>query len=420
MNLKDKTAMVVDNGQFVELAVRLAQDFGRVLYTTSWQEEFPTVNQCFIGHNLPGIEVITSPWGPELEEADVVVFPDLHHGPAQVRMEKMGKSVWGSRNAELLELSREGLKRLQEQAGLPIGEYEIVRGMEALRGYVQKHPGTIVKTSLYRGSWESIKCDSYEAVKSEFDLRQYKLGPTAELIDFICEKPLNNRIEIGYDGWCIDGKFPRQVLFGIEDKDAGYLGRKIDSDKLPKCLQKVNEALGPAMRRYGKRGFVSSEVRVGADGEGFLIDWTSRRPSPPGELYDQLDNISTVIYQGAHGIVEEAESPYEYFAMLRIKSKPAEGNWQPVLFPKEIKPYIRLINSMRDENGVYYVSPQSCGLEDIGGVCGYGRTKEEAFEMCNENGKKISGHGIHVNEGSLDKIQAEIEKGKKMGLDLAL
>lgn len=420
MNLKDKNALVVDTGQCAELAVRLAQDFGRVFYCSSWVEAFPTVNKCFVGHNLPGIEVIPSPWGPELDEADVVVFPHLHLGPEQVRMEQMGKKVWGARNGELLEISREGLKRVQEKAGLPTGEYEIVRGMKALREYVQKNPGVIVKISLYRGSWETIKCDSYEAVKAEFDLRQYKLGPAAELVDFICEKPLKDKVEIGYDGWCVDGKFPRRVLFGIEDKDAGYLGRVIDADKLPASLQRVNESLGPAMRRYGYRGFVSTEVREGKDRQGFLIDITARRPSPPGELYDQIDNISEIIYRGAHGEVVDLETHYEWFAMLKIKSTLATTNWQPVLFPEEIKPYVRLIKSMRDADGVYYVAPGTDEAEDVGGVCGRGKTKEEAFEQCMENGKKISGHGIHVTAGSLDKIEEEVAKAKKMGLDLAM
>jgi hypothetical protein len=421
MNLKNKTALVVDSGgQCVELASRLAEDFLHVWYTNSWQTAFPTVNDCFVGHNLPGVDVIPSAWGPEGNAADVVVFPHLHRGPEQVQMEKMGKAVWGARNGELLEISREGLKRVQEQAGLPTGEYEMVHGMKALRVYVQQNPGVIVKISLYRGSWETIKCESYDAVKAEFDRRQCILGPTAELVDFICEKPLNKRIEIGYDGWCIDGKFPRRVLFGLEDKEAGYLGRVIDADKLPACLKKVNEALAPAMRRYGQRGFVSSEVRVGEDGKGYLVDLTQRRPTPPGELYNQIDNLSEIIYEGAHGKVVDLETKHEWFCMLRIKSVAPFNQWQPVLFPAEIKPCVGIVRSMRDENGTYYAAPRQDEGEAVGGVGGFGATKEEAFEHCQNNAEKISGHGIHVTEGSLAKIEEEIAKAKKMGLDIAL
>lgn len=52
-NLKNKTVIVYDRGNYVEVAIRLAKEFGRVLYYMPSSSPFATFDSYVIGTGIP-------------------------------------------------------------------------------------------------------------------------------------------------------------------------------------------------------------------------------------------------------------------------------------------------------------------------------------------------------------------------------
>ena len=97
MNLANVKCLVVDNGLFVDLAVRLARDFGKVWYYTPWEQSFPLMNHGRIGEGLEEIERVRSVFGKHFNDVDLFVFPDIFHADLQDYLVGQGKRVWGGR-----------------------------------------------------------------------------------------------------------------------------------------------------------------------------------------------------------------------------------------------------------------------------------------------------------------------------------
>lgn len=412
-----KKVMVVDNGQFVELAVRLGRDFD-VYYCTPWQAEFPTVNIHYIGYGLEEITVVKSMFSIPVEEIDFYVFPDLYHPEEQAHLVAMGKDVWGAREGEALELDRKGAKKLLKRLKLPVGEYTEVKGMDALRDFLKANKEQYVKLPFWRGVWESMFAADYKAAEPKLDLSAHRLGPIQHLLKWICEEPLPDRIEAGIDSYCVDGAWPGLTLAGIEEKDKFYIGVMKKMADFPEPLSRVNEALSPTMKEYGYRNFFSTECRIGKDHEPYLIDATCRCPSPPGELMQELfTNFSEIIEKGASGKCIDPEPAAKFGVQARIVSGFAKRNFCPVDFPEAIRKNVKLVNCCKIK-GRYYVIPQDGELDQIGNLVAWGSTREKAQAQLQDMAKEISGPDVVVMSDYFDAADAEIEKAKEMGLDL--
>jgi hypothetical protein len=87
---KSRTVLVYDNGLFVELAITLSKDFGRVLYYSPWESGYPRSNALRIGEGIKGVERVSSIW-PHVDEVDLFVFPDVYGGALQQHLTDMGK-----------------------------------------------------------------------------------------------------------------------------------------------------------------------------------------------------------------------------------------------------------------------------------------------------------------------------------------
>ncbi len=271
-DVSDKTVMVVDNGLFCEMAVRLARDFGKVYYFCPWVDAFPRMNKAMIGHGLEGIEVVDDIFGPHFDDISVFAFPDVYFGELQVWLESEGRLVWGARMGEEMELERDSMKELMKDIGLPVGPWSKVKGMDALREYLKANPKQYVKVNKWRGLMETFYAKDYKSVEPKLDEVEYNLGEFKKIIDFIVEKDLTDKVEIGVDGYTVDGKFPSKLLAGIEVKDRGYIGVFKDYSDLPKEMTDFDKAISPTLKNYGYRGFYSTEIRVGKDHVPYMID----------------------------------------------------------------------------------------------------------------------------------------------------
>lgn len=440
---RDRCALVIDNGLFTHTAVKLAESFGKVYYFTPWVNAFPKSNGTLPGDGLDEIVRIKH-WEEYVDEADIFVFPDVMFGPLQTLLVGMGKRVWGSRLGERLELDRWWFKHLLKRLGMPIAESHLIVGTDALVRFLKSHDDYWVKTSLYRGDFETFHSKTYEHVKPRLDKLVSDLGEKGKIYQFIVEKNIEAIVEVGFDGFCIDGKFPRVAAFGKELKDCGYIGVAKEYDEFPIPVKWVNHMLSETLARFGYRGFISSEIRCtkeavtteepkrfedcdmiwnagqpapGCDFYCYATDPCQRMASPPGEAYiEWFANWPEIIWEGAAGNLVTPHPVGKYAAEIMLHSSFADQHWQPVIFPDDLKQWVKLRNCCRIE-GVYSAVPQSVGLPEIGAVVGIDDDMKAAMKLVLERSAKVEGYYIEAKHDAVGCIVAEINNAQEAGIN---
>ena len=406
----DKTICVYDHGLFVEMAITLSKDFGRVLYYAPWENGYPKSNSLRIGQGITEIERVSSPWS-HYDDIDLWVFPDVYEGALQEHLVQQGKRVWGSRMGEELELDRVASKDLCSRLRIDIGPFEVITGLDALREHLKRHDDQWVKISATRGDMETFHAETYPMVEVRLDELEHNLGAKTKVMEFIVEQGINDAVEVGYDGYCIDGRYPRTAMTGVEVKDEAYIAKVLRYADLPTQVRSVNDKLAPALKHYGYRGFISTEVRCPEEnGKAYLIDPCARCGSPPSELYQMMiANLAEIIWEGAGGTVVEPEFSAPWGAELLLISDWADRNWQHVNFPESIRPHVKLRN-MTIIDGHYYVIPQWTGSPEIGAVVATGDTPDEAIEECKRLAEMVHGHSLDKPVDALDIAREQLDK----------
>jgi hypothetical protein len=417
MDYSSKVCTIVDNGLFVELAATLSKSFGKVNYFSPWQAGFVKSNQMLIGKGIPGVNRVDGVFDT-IKDTDLFVFPDVYWGDFQVYLKGIGKKVWGSMRGEELELHRDESKKHLKQLGLSIGKYEVVVGLDALRSYLKKNDNQWVKISMTRGDMESFHSENYELIEPRLDELEHNLGAKKSITKFIVEENIERAVEIAYDGYTIDGDFPKSATWGIEIKDKAYLGVFCPYSVMPKQIRDVNTALVSTLKAYRYRNFFSPEMRIPmATKVPFVIDPCMRFGSPPSEIQLLMfKNLADILWGGAEGNCIEPKPAGKFGAELLIHSLWADKNWQVVQFPPEIKDNVKLRNlTMID--GEHYVVPQSVGLPEIGAVVAIGDTVNEAIARVKQYAKKIEGYYIDIFPDSLNEAGTEIKKLNLIGIE---
>lgn len=415
---RDVTCLVVDNGLFVEFAAKLAQVYKKVYYHVPSTVAFPKINPAMIGYGYPGLELVTDPWGPFFEEVDLFCFPDIGFGQMQEYLESIGKTVFGSRMGEELELDRVATKELMKELGLPVGKYAVVKGTEELRKYLKGHNDQYVKVDKWRGTFESFYAKDYRSIETKLDEVEWTLGAFKYIMEFVCEDALPDCIEFGTDLWTVDGRYPVSILSGFEIKNICYLGVFKPFDELPEPFTRWNKAIAPILQAYRYRGPLSCEVRVGRDKKPYMIDATCRLPSPPNELYQEFyTNIGEIVWAAANGLMVEPVPIAKYGAQVTGMSGWAEKNWQPIDFPESIRRHVKLHNGALI-NGRYYSIPQVCELKEVCCVIGWGDSPEAAVDMVKDLAVQVEGYEVEFNVEAFDKADQEVEAARQFGLEV--
>lgn len=415
--LSEITVLCIDNGLFISMAERMARDVKRVLYHVPQDDEFPKMNDAYIGHGMD-VELVDSVFGEHFDDVDLFCFFDLGFGALQEHLVSLGKKVWGGRMGEELETCREDCKELLKEIGLPVGKFKVVKGMEALREYLWNHEDVYVKISRWRGSFESFHAKDYKSVEPLLDQVEREFGGLKELISFIIEDALPDKVELGTDAYTVDGQYPSSLMSGIEIKDRAYVGVFKPYAEFPAPLRLVNDKLAPTLKEYGYRGFISFESRIGKDGKPYMIDACCRMPSPPGELYQELySNISEIIWHGAHGEMVDPEPLARFGAEVIILSSWADKNWQPIDFPDKVARNVKLRECCRVD-GQWYSIPQDIGLTSVGAVIGWGDTMEAAIKMVKRVAEQVTGYQIEIPVSAFDDAKDEIDAAEKMGVGM--
>lgn len=411
----DKTVCVVDHGLFMELAIRLSRDFKRVLYYTPWEKGFPLLNDCVIGDGFEEIERIEGIW-KYLDEIDLFVFPDIQHSCLQEHLQSIGKPVWGSRRGDSLELKRARFKEVLEAFKLPVGGWRPIRGLDELRDYLQSNDNKFVKISKYRGCMESWHHVNYDLSEPKLDSLAEKFGPLQDAIPFIVEDPIETDIEVGYDGYCIDGDFPTIGVQGYETKDRGLIASVQKYSDMPDEVTSVNRALSPILGDFKYRNFFSTEIRV-KDGKSYFIDPCCRCPSPCIEIQMELwGNLGEILWNGAQGHLIDPEPTAQFGAVAMIDHKDDCRKWRVLEVPNNIRKWVKLFFACR-HNGMYSIPPFPHNCDTIGAVIGIGNTIQEAIDDLKYNADYLSADYLSVHTEALYETLQSIQQAEKKGIE---
>jgi hypothetical protein len=409
-NFGSKTVLIVDNGLFVSLAQTLARRFGKVLYYSPWEQSFPRSNDTLVGYGIPGVTRVDSIW-PVIDDVDLFVFPDIFHGPLQVYLRKQGKRVWGSGIGENLEIIRGLFKRLIRSAGLEVGPFRQIRGLDRLRDFLKDNDDHYVKISRTRGDMETFHAPTYKLIEPRLDQLEHMLGAKKHIQEFIVEAPIAPAIEVGYDGYTIDGKYPQTALYGVEIKDTAYLGQVVPYRQLPAGVQEVNRRLAGMFNDWTYRGFWSSEIRI-KGGKPYLIDPCCRMASPPGELYQMMiTNLADVLWHGAMGDLVEPEFSDTWGAQIVMRSSWTEKEWAAVDFPASIADNVKLSYLTRIQGRNYFI-PQPVEMAEFGSVVATGSSPDDAIKNVTKIAEKVEAYGLKFNFEALEDAKADMEKLK--------
>lgn len=421
IDLRTKKAMVVDRGgMFVSWAQRLARDFGEVHYhNPAWKKLDPKTRELLIGYGLPGVEMVKNFW-KKAHEIDLFIFTANLDGDLQDELVRQGKRVWGVRGAEDLELYRAEAKREMMEQGMPMNKFWVVHGIKELRECLKEHPNTHVKVPLVRGDTETFSAPSLAQVEPKLFELQHELDASGEILEFVIEENIPDALEIGYDGWYIaGGGFPVIAMNGIEVKDKCYGGVILPYGDLDPNVLFVNKKLAPLLDRYGCRGFLSTEIRVGADEIPIPIDLTLRCPSPPSESEQEwIANWGLIMWHGAEGTMVRPEPVAKYAVQACIYSDFADDNWLPVTFSEELAPWVKLFFHSKI-NGKDRVMPQTCEFNEVGWVVGIGDTMDEAIAACQEHAEALDGYRLEVKTDAIQNLLDEIKKGEELGVQFS-
>jgi hypothetical protein len=417
-DLKSKTIMVRDYGLFASWALKLREDFGRVLYYCPFKSGFPKSQQYSIGTGLDGVERVTDFWD-EVEHTDIFFFPDVYDGDLQVYLRSQGYPVWGAGKAEELELYRWQTKQLlKKDIGLPVQPVKQIIGIDDLREHLKENENKFVKISLLRGDFETFHHTTYELSEPILDDIEARLGPYKLFKEFIVEDAIDDAVEIGYDGYTIDGKYPGVAIQGYEIKDVSYIGLVSPYNQLPKQLKEVNEKLAPLFADYNYRGFWSSEIRVQKDGKPYLTDPCCRAGSPPSELYQEMySNWGEIIWNGAHGQLTDPQPTAKFGVEVLIHSQWADQHWQALYFPPELRRWVKLRNLCQVDD-IWYVAPQTVGLPEIGAVVAVDDTLLGAIKKVRGYCEQITGYQVDLNLKTLLDAVDQMKSGEEVGVGL--
>lgn len=417
IDLSDKKVLVYDFGSYVEVAERLARDYGKVYYFCPYViNGYPEHQAMDIGRNVPGFEKVRE-WASVIDEVDLVYFPDSHEPYLQNFFRSIGKAVFGSVFACDLEHDRKKLNETLKGLGLPVANYAVANGLDELEQLLLQCKDRYIKSSL-RGDMETWFHKDYRLSKRELKRMRHEMGLYENKETYIVQHPIEGISEVGIDPFCTDGYFSDITSAGLEIKDAGYLMRLVRYQNLPHSVKSITDALSPVFKECGYRGHYSNEIIISKDKRGFLLDNTCRNGQPPSSLLIEIyDNYSEIVWQVAHGITPTIQYSNEWGVQLIIKSDLAETEPSPIIIPDEVRRFVKIKNVTIDEDGTYYYTPFGMQMKEIGSVIGMGNSLEEAEKRAVEIAESIEGLDIKINTEVIGKAKKSLDKLKKAGIN---
>lgn len=403
-----------DYGSFISLADKLGETFKKVYYHSPVLEEFQSIELCCKGDGLERVERLDDFWEPDkYDEIDLFVFPDIGWGGSQRFLRRAGKLVWGSMGADELELYRTRFLKTIKELGLPVVNSVKVKGLTNLANHLKQVKDKWVKINRYRANMETWHHLDWQHSERKLEEMAVTFGGLKEHVVFVVQDDLPEAIEIGYDGWTVDGKFPSASFQGYEKKNELYLGSRLDYEDLPEYVRQVNEAMAPVLRQYQYRNFMATEIRV-LDDTPYFIDPTMRMPGQTGEqLLQTCKNLAEVVYHGAAGELVEPEFVCEFAAEATLHYT-ADGEWKVLKVPEKIRDWFKGYHYCEADGALHFPPHKS---DEVGVVIGIGDTIEDAIGHLFLNKSNFGDEPISAETAGFVNLLNQINKAEKEGIE---
>ncbi len=421
--VEEVIACVLDYGSFTGLAEKFAETMKKVYYYSPVEKEFRDIKDAAIGEGLSKVIKLENIFDLDIfKTIDLFVFPDIGYGGLQEHLRSLGKSVWGSMGADELELNRDLFIQVLKEVGLPVIKSKTINGLSALAKYLKQVENKWVKINSYRENMETWYHLNYDQSSRRLESLAVIFGGAKEQVIFVVQDTIESDMELGYDGWSVDGKFPSKSFQGYELKNELYLGSLLKNSELPGEINYINEKMSPVLKGYGYRNWWATEIRV-SEGTPYFIDPTCRHPGQTGEhQWETCTNLADVIWQGANGIVVDpifshkfsAEATLHYTALSDNKAVPSE--WRVLEVPKKIKKWVKLYHYCIIDD-IFHFPPSKS--DELGVVLGVGNTVEEAINHLQSNLDAMKHLPIHANISGFNELLNSILEAEKHGIKFA-
>jgi hypothetical protein len=417
-SVEEIVACVVDYGTFVSVAEKLAETMKTVYYHSPFETEYQDVRDCVQGDGLDKVTRLDDLLD-KIDEIDLFVFPDIGFGALQRHLRGLGKAVWGHMGATDLELYRDFFLGVLKDVGLPTIHSEEITGLTALADYLKKNENKWVKINRFRGNMETWHHQDYQHSIRTLDSLAVILGGTKDHVIFVVQDDIKSDMEVGYDGWSIDGKFPSHSFQGYEKKNELYLGSALKDSDLPEEIKVVNAAMAPVLANYGYRNWWATEIRI-SDGIPYFIDPTPRMPGQTGEhQLESIANLADVIWQGANGILIEPKFAWKFAAEatlhydLESVDSAIGSEWKTLALPPEVLRWIKLYHYCKLD-GLYHFPAEN--TDEVGVVIGGGDTVQEAINHLVKNLEMLKGLPVHASIMGFANLLATVKEAEKQGI----
>lgn len=415
----DKTLLVLDQGLFLEFALKLADDFKQVYYAITWESSYPSMDLAVIGKEYKdGVELDTfdgknfkrvSSAFEVIDEIDVVFASDLYYGYLVETLKNSGIPCFAAGLGEKLELDRLYMARQLKKEGLDTPVMKAIVGLDNLRDYLKTVENKFIKISCYRGVFETFHHEIYELTEPILDNIGAELGPLKTIAEFLVCDFVECVVEEGVDTFIINGKLPSVMMQGAEIKDQGYVCGMTQAKDLSKGNIEVNAGLENILKNNGYNGFFSTEVRTTKDNKHYMIDLCCRLGLPPNAIMQEFySNLAEIVYEGANNNLVDPTSDYKYGFEVLISTGWNSGGHQAVYFPKELRKYIKLINCVKIDDNYYVIRVGDS--TSIGSLVYPCNDIEEGKQKIIEMSKQIKGYDLIIKTDSLDEAISAFEK----------
>jgi hypothetical protein len=308
-----------------------------------------------------------------------------------------------------LELYRTKFNKVIEELGLPVAPHKIIKGLANLSDYLKENEDKWVKINRFRENMETWHHIDYDHSIPMLNSLSTDFGGVSDNILFVVQDPIPDAQEVGYDGFCVDGEFPKRSYQGYEKKNELYLGTWLEDRQMPEEVKNVNAALAPYLKESGYRNFIASEIR-----DEFFIDPTPRMAGQTQEhLMETCTNLTEVIWSGANGIMVQPEFSAKFAAEATIHYTAGTDDWMVLKLPEEVERWVKCYGYCK-EKGIYHFPPRK--NDEVGVVIGNGDTIEEAIESLHEHIEMLSSEPICAHtDGFMDLIK-EIKEAEENGV----
>ena len=357
------------------------------------------------------------------DETDLFIFPDIYYGAVQNDLVEQGYKVWGSRNADELEIYRDDAKDYFKKLKINQGDWDVITGIDKLYALFDKTYDKLwIKINKTRKDTESF---SVEGLKSEgvtalqlyenrLDDLKARLGPKAKITKFIVEKDLPDTLDLAIDTYSVNGQYPKTVALGTEEKGEAYVCSIQKYNAAPAGLRDIYDKLAPTLKEYGYCNMISFESRSKGN-DHKLGDPAMRFGSPPSELeMRMIKNLMDIFWYGAEGKLIEPEYAAKYGAQLNVHSDWANDHPLMITFPKKLRDNLSFrYNSMFD--GRTWILPQGAGPR-VAAVTSFGNSINDCIEECKEISGQLKGIQIESFTRSFPIIKEKIDQFKKWGI----